>query len=308
LKARGQRVGILSHVLIRIRADVDQGSLYPIFPQRRETIPSFKLSILGKPVTVDLDQDYYSVSFWQKVNNSLWEPDTLSFIRGNCDANTVFLDIGAANGAITLAAAICGAETHSFEPDPVIYGVLKRNVEINSEYSNLIHLNHSAVSIEQAEIEFSMGSNPEILSDILFRHQDFKKTKTKVVSLAQELNRVAKVDSALVVKMDIEGAEFIILNDERTLYELAKFNSKLLLAIHPGFNRVYEKSRIHRKISEKRWRIRNINESRKLFENVSKYAKVKRTNLNPVHDEFIFSRLVDSGYHEFILDFDSAKR
>jgi hypothetical protein len=108
--------------------------------------------------------------------------------------------------------------------------------------------------------------------------------------------------------MDIEGAEFIILNDERTLSELSKHNSKLLLAIHPGFNRVYEKSRIHRKISEKRWRIKNINESRKLFRNISKYAKVSRTNLNPVHDEFIFSRLVDAGYHEFILDFDSSKR
>jgi len=232
----------------------------------------------------------------------------LSFIRDNCDENTVFLDIGAANGAITLAAAICGAEAHSFEPDPVIYGVLKRNVEMNSEYSKLIHLNHTAISIQQAEIEFAMGSNPEILSDILFRHQDFEKSTTKVVSLAKELNRLAKVDSALVVKMDIEGAEFIILNDESTLSELTKHNSKLLLAIHPGFNRVYEKSRIHRKISEKRWRIKNINESRKLFRNISKYAKVSRTNLNPVHDEFIFSRLVDAGYHEFILDFDSSKR
>jgi len=181
-------------------------------------------------------------------------------------------------------------------------------VEMNSEYSKLIHLNHTAISIQQAEIEFAMGSNPEILSDILFRHQDFEKSTTKVVSLAKELNRLAKVDSALVVKMDIEGAEFIILNDESTLSELTKHNSKLLLAIHPGFNRVYEKSRIHRKISEKRWRIKNINESRKLFRNISKYAKVSRTNLNPVHDEFIFSRLVDAGYHEFILDFDSSKR
>ena len=50
----------------------------------------------------------------------------------------------------------------------MIYGVLKRNVEINTEYSSLIHLNHSAISIQEDEIEFAMGSNPEILSDILF--------------------------------------------------------------------------------------------------------------------------------------------
>ena len=207
-----------------------------------------------------------------------------------------------------MAAAICGAETHSFEPDPVIYGVLKRNIEINTEYSSLIHLNHSAISIQQDEIEFAMGSNPEILSDILFRHQDFKKTKTKVVSLSKELGKLAKVDSALIVKMDIEGAEFIILNDENTLIELSKYKSKLLLAIHPGFNRVYEKSRIHKKISEKRWRLKNISESKKLFRNISKYATVYRTNLNPVTNDDIFSRLVDAGYHEFILDFTSLKR
>jgi hypothetical protein len=46
-------------------------------------------------------------------------------------------------------AAICGVATHSFEPDPIIYGVLKRNVEKNAEYSKLIHFNHSAISIQQ---------------------------------------------------------------------------------------------------------------------------------------------------------------
>lgn len=263
---------------------------------------------MDKPVKVELDNDYYGIAFWEKVNKSLWEPDTLSFIRDNCGDNTVFLDIGAANGAITLAAAICGAETHSFEPDPVIYGVLKRNIEMNKEYSSLIHLNHSAISIQQDEIEFAMGSNPEILSDILFRHQDFKKTKTKVVSLSKELRKLAKINSALIVKMDIEGAEYIILNDESTLIELSKYEAKLLLAIHPGFNRVYEKSRIHKKISEKRWRLRNITESKKLFRNVSRYAIVYRTNLNPVNNDDVFSRLVDAGYHEFILDFAALKR
>lgn len=181
-------------------------------------------------------------------------------------------------------------------------------MEINKEYSSLIHLNHSAISTQQGEIEFAMGSNPEILSDILFRHQDFKKTNTKVVSLSEELGKLAKADSALIIKMDIEGAEFIILNDERTLIELSKYDSKLLLAIHPGFNRVYEKSRIHKKISEKRWRLRNITESKKLFRNVSRYAIVYRTNLNPVNNDDVFSRLVDAGYHEFILDFTSLKR
>jgi hypothetical protein len=148
-----------------------------------------------------------------------------------------------------------------------------------------------------------MGSNPQILSDILFRHQDFKKTKTKVVSLSKELEKLAKIDSPLIVKMDIEGAEFIILNDESTLIELSKCKSKLLLAIHPGFNRVYKKSRIHKKISEKRWRLKNISESKKMFRNITKYATVYRTNLNPVTNDDIFSRLVDAGYHEFILDF-----
>ena len=127
------------------------------------------LKILGQSVQVELNNDYYGESFWEKVNRNTWEPDTFDFVRSFCDDSTHFLDIGAANGAISLAAALNGAKVTAYEPDPVIFSVLKQNIELNSKVGNLIELKHAGVSSESGILNFESLSDPEIFSDILFR-------------------------------------------------------------------------------------------------------------------------------------------
>jgi len=79
------------------------------------------LKILGEHVRVDISHDYYGEDFWTKINAKKWEPDTFDFIATHCDSSAHFLDIGAANGAMSLAAAINGATVTSYEPDPIIF-------------------------------------------------------------------------------------------------------------------------------------------------------------------------------------------
>ena len=85
-----------------------------------------KVSLRNDLVEVDLNGDYYGKDFWDRVSNRRYEPDTIGFIEDNCDVNTDFMDIGAANGAMTLIAASTGARVSSYEPDPKIFQVVKK--------------------------------------------------------------------------------------------------------------------------------------------------------------------------------------
>lgn len=266
-----------------------------------------KLKILGEDVYVDLIGDYYGEEFWTKISHNKWEPDTFGFISSYCDSTVHFLDVGAANGAMSLAASIAGATVTAYEPDPIIFRVLKRNIELNQKLSSRIELKHVGISSESTKIDFDISSDPEILTGILFRNRVFEKSIIEVLSLSEEVSRVGLGDKKIVVKMDIEGAEFKILNNLEVLKALKKYEVLLLLAIHPGFNRQYKKSKFNKKISEKMWRRSNIQESLDMFFTIQKFANVFRTNLNPVKSKGNFASLVDAGYHEFILDFSQSR-
>ena len=266
-----------------------------------------ELKILSMDVRVDISDDYYGGDFWTKISNNRWEPDTFDFIATYCDSSTHFLDIGAANGAMSLAAAIKGATVTSYEPDPIIFSVLRRNVELNENLSNRIELKHAGISSKSEKIDFDISSDPEIFSGILFRNRAFEKSEIEVLGLSEQVSGYGLLKKKIIIKMDIEGAEFKILNNLEVLMALEKFDALLLLAIHPGFNRQYKKSKFNKKISEKMWRRSNIRESLEVFSAIEQFANIFRTNLNPVKNKESFARLVDAGYHEFIIDFSKNR-
>lgn len=263
------------------------------------------IKILSRPVQIDTANDYYGEGFWDKVTRNQWEPDTLNFIQTHCNSETHFMDIGAANGVMTLAAALSGSSSTSYEPDPIIFKILKENVSLNPELAKLITLDHSAVSDVAGKLKFCAESDPEVLTNIIFRERSFEPVEVDVKSIKTEINRIALTGKKVVIKVDIEGAEFKILRSLDVLEVLKSHKVLMLLAIHPGFNRIYQKSKIHHKLSEKRWQRSNILENRELFQRISLYAQIRRTNLNLVTNFKQFSALANAGYHEFILNFDN---
>lgn len=262
-----------------------------------------KVKILDQNVDVELDGDYYGPTFWEKVTSHRWEPDTFNFIRANCDSTTVLMDIGAANGAITLAAAVMNSTVVAYEPDPMIFKVLKKNVELNPLYGKLIHLKNAAISTKTGKIKFSPSADPQILTEILFRNREFEDLTIDSLSLVEEITQLSLQNKKIIIKMDIEGAEFKLLTDKDVIATLIDQRVLLLLAIHPGFDRHYSKSKLNKKISEKKWAWSNYRQSITLFSKLSNLAFVYRTNLNEVKTNHAFAKLVQAGYHEFIIDF-----
>ena len=105
--------------------------------------------------------------------------------------------------------------------------------------------------------------------------------------------------------MDIEGAEWGILKSKEVLKSLSRHKTTLLLAVHPGFYRPFvPKMRGLDYVRRAVWHIRNSHESLILFTLVSKFGKIRRTNLDIVRNRNQFATLILGGYYEFIIEFD----
>lgn len=263
-----------------------------------------EIKLDGVRISIVLDEDFYGEKFWKRIEAGTYEPDTLQFIRLNCTTDTLFIDIGAANGAMTLLAARYGSKVIAYEPNPLMFLILNRNLLSNPELNQKVTSYQRAISDVKREIEFSVESNSKILSSIVFSQDLSSQGKIKVDSLSEILTKLSTENLKIIIKMDIEGAEWQILKNVETLQSLKLHKAKLLLALHPGFYRPHRsKIPIIARISFEFFRFRNLLDSIELYRNLSRFAHICRTNLVPVNSKFKFMMLVAAGYHEFIVDF-----
>jgi FkbM family methyltransferase len=249
--------------------------------------------------------DFYGEDFWTRFSNKTYEPDTIQFIENNCNDLTDFFDIGAANGSMSLLAASLGASVYAYEPNPLIYEVAKLNIQLNT-LRGKIKLVNKAISIIEGKLEFEPKADPTILSTIVFTGMtQSHKPEIEVLSLESELMNYHAYDyRRIIIKMDIEGAEWKILNSISTLKVLNQHNAVMLLAVHPGFYRPYKK--ILKGLDMARhmfWQAKNIRDSVKLFDKLKTFSSIQRTNLNFVESKWKFAGLIFFGYHEFIINF-----
>jgi FkbM family methyltransferase len=119
----------------------------------------------------------------------------------------VFLDIGAANGAMSILASLMSSEVLAYEPDFNIYSVAKVNFELNPELAKNIKILNAGISSESREIIFSKESDINIFSGILSFSANSKQP-IKIISLSERLEDLRQSTSKkIIIKMDIEGAE-----------------------------------------------------------------------------------------------------
>lgn len=264
-----------------------------------------KVIYKGHEFKVDTNGDHYGTEFWNHLEDRLWEPDTLDFLEREITSSTVLLDIGAANGSICLVGASLGAKVIAYEPNPTVFQVCKNNLVLNPNIDGRVELKLAAVSGYEGSLTFEAGKNSSVITDISVGLHSDSMTVIPVLNLSTELEHLSGAYKKLLVKMDIEGAEFEILHNEVVLKSLKKSGAKLLLAIHPGFYRPVKSFTFFKGIRNKIFILRNLLEAIKLFKEISNYAEIYRTNLNPVKSARIFGLLVIASYHEFIIDFSN---
>jgi len=270
---------------------------------KREKMSTRKINSRFSIFSVDLKDDFYGDSWWDKIENGSYEPDTMNFLSQFIDNDSDFIDVGAANGAMSLISALLGAKLLAYEAIPGIYEVAKRNIELNGFEKN-IDLRNTAISNVDGIMTLSSKSDPNILSSITFSGLQDKTTEIQVNSLKNAIEKFHTPSRNLVVKIDIEGAEWKLLKDQRTIGSLKAHNAVVLLAIHPGFHRPFGVLPLGAtKVSKTMWHLHNAVECFRIFKHIDSKAKILRTNFDAVRSPKRVVALMFGGCHEFILDF-----
>ncbi|NPA34054.1 MAG: FkbM family methyltransferase [Chlorobi bacterium] len=126
------------------------------------------------------------------------------------------IDIGGYIGDSALWFVEQGAsEVHVYEPIPVNFEILQKNVELNKELisrkGSKVNIYHEGISDSEKTIEVPYWGGPGTSLDEPLEGKETRKVST--ISLEKAFERVSKPIG--VVKIDCEGCEFQIFSDSR---------------------------------------------------------------------------------------------
>jgi FkbM family methyltransferase len=162
------------------------------------------------------------------------EPELTFFIRHLLPSKRFFLDIGANVGYYSVLAALVnpGCRIHSFEPSPSTFGVLHENVTANHLLN--VQTNQLALGDKTGTLKFNVYADQALNSPKAGdddQHPFFKEGPAQVIDVPS-----IKLDDFLaehhlpqpdVVKLDVEGFEYFVLQGARNL--LSSANPPILL-------------------------------------------------------------------------------
>lgn len=150
----------------------------------------------------------YLNHFWKDLYPS-WEEDTYRMIIPHLDKNKTFLDIGAWQGPISMVAQQYSKQCICFEPDPIAFSNLSKNIEVNN-FKNVIAVN-KAVSSESI---LNIGHPTELGGGGSSYLTDNLKVECSTISISQILEQYdLNQDNISLIKIDIEGYECELLQD-----------------------------------------------------------------------------------------------
>jgi len=150
--------------------------------------------------------DFWNISNWEYWNYKL-------FLECSTTLPT-FVDVGAWIGPFTLFAAQCYSNVIAFEPDDIAFAELDGNVKLNN-YTN-VKVYQTAISNYDGTIIlggnkiYSNGARGISTTTMLYDTQETITVPCKTLRTVYVEN---KLSTGTFLKIDIEGAEYNILDD-----------------------------------------------------------------------------------------------
>jgi FkbM family methyltransferase len=175
--------------------------------------------------------------FWKNVNRGKWEPETFAIFDRHISRETMFIDVGAWIGSTSLYGAQLAQQTHAFEPDPVAFAELSRNIAANAGAHWFQRLSVYESAINKDGRSFTLGGSAEgadSMSSALFPNRESQWT-VHALRLPDILSEHRKTGQHVFLKVDIEGGEYDLLPEVRDI--LADPLVTAYISFHPGMLR-----------------------------------------------------------------------
>lgn len=267
-----------------------------------ETIRRINLACLGIDFQIYLEPTLYDNTWWNIFESGNFEPDNLFILKKEISQKVVFFDVGAAVGAMTLIAAKLGAICIAYEPVGKWYDVLAQNVNLNIELKKQISIKKSVVSNISKPKNFLRNEVGKSISSIVYpENQD---DISNLIDIKTEVLENC-INEKPILKFDIEGAEYSILQDELFLRILEKKRAIIVLAIHPGFFRPIKQNTnfVIKKIAWLNFAFKNYIDNYRLYKKLNKFCKIMRCNNTLVSSAHKFCVMSAAGVYDYTLYF-----
>ncbi|MEO1013955.1 MAG: FkbM family methyltransferase [Pseudomonadota bacterium] len=204
-------------------------------------------------VEVDVAITDASKSYWAEAAGGGWEPATLRFMARAIRPGTVFVDVGAWVGPLSLLAGKMGAAVIALEPDPVARKELVANLTRNGIAADVkpaaLHTDNIGMTLHAPE-----GFGRSVSTSFECGGDDGEPVATisgEELAAAIKLARQAVGgDAPVVFKVDIEGHEHLIGPALCDLWR--RFDAELHLSLHP--RSIWAQERAARGDLAARWR------------------------------------------------------
>lgn len=165
--------------------------------------------------------------FWDRYDSGVWEPATQTVFRRLLADGGTHIDIGAWIGPTVLLAATIADVVIAFEPDPVARDELQKNLNLNPRLAVKVRLHPAAVwdreGMMSLHSRFSFGDSESSLA-----HD--RGPESTPVQTVDARTLADDVSSAALVKMDIEGGEYVVV--PLLAPALVRGGTPLLLGLH----------------------------------------------------------------------------
>lgn len=149
-------------------------------------------------------------SFWDRVEAGQWEPELLAALAEAIRPGTLFLDIGGWVGPTSLYAAACGADVIALEPDAAAARQFRANCAANPLLAPRIKLIEAALTPEGGRVSLGSPRKPgDSMGSLLLAGRGVADWQAEAIT-PEALMALLPADQRLVVKIDIEGGEYVL--------------------------------------------------------------------------------------------------
>ncbi|MDH3691590.1 MAG: FkbM family methyltransferase [Gammaproteobacteria bacterium] len=188
-------------------------------------------SVTLQGLTFQVDESGFE-RFWDKADSGRWEPSTIRLLRTCIRHGDVYVDVGGWIGPTVLLAAAFTDHVYAFEPDPVAFRTLEKNVALNPDLREHIALNEAAIWTCDGEVELRNSKEFGDSTSSLVLDVDAITASTHAVTLESARSQFVgeRVD---FIKVDIEGGEYSLIPAWATY--LSQHRPTLFVSMHSAY-------------------------------------------------------------------------